>query len=361
MTTFAIPHFGLARQYKRLGNELLHATHEVLSSGCLVGGTFTLDFEKWLKNRIGCEYVTTVHSGTQALEFIAEYEFSIVETVETPTIRIPNLTYPATLNAFLKTGWEVEIVDTDANGILTEDTDIDHQFHRYDCLVGLYGAVPDDLPLFKRTVVDGAQHWLLVDQDEIGEGMAISFDPTKNLNASGNGGAIATDSKELYESVIAHKNNGKPDHFSPGTNSRMSELDCAHLLVRSKYIDEWQTRRKQIRQYYLKQFEYMPFKCLSRPFLYHTDQKFVIYTDQRDALHRYLRSMSIEAKIHYPYTLGELPIAANLERPTLLSTSVMLSRGVLSLPIYPELTDGEVEYIANEVKNFFEENNSIDA
>ena len=105
----------------------------------------------------------------------------------------------------------------------------------------------------------------------------------------------------------------------------------------------------------------MPFKCLSRPFLYHTDQKFVIYTDQRDALHGYLRSMSIEARIHYPYTLGELPIAANLERPTLLSTSVMLSRGVLSLPIYPELTDGEVEYIANEVKNFFEENNSIDA
>ena len=99
----------------------------------------------------------------------------------------------------------------------------------------------------------------------------------------------------------------------------------------------------------------MPFKCLSRPFLYHTDQKFVIYTDQRDDLHRYLRSMGIEARIHYPYTLGELPIAANLERPTLLSTSVMLSRGVLSLPIYPELTDGEVEYIATEVKNFFEE------
>ncbi len=67
----------------------------------------------------------------------------------------------------------------------------------------------------------------------------------------------------------------------------------------------------------------------------------------------YLSSKGIETKVHYEYALSELPVARPLTRPDLLSTSVMLSRGVLSLPIYPELSDGEVEYIVSEVKNFF--------
>jgi dTDP-4-amino-4,6-dideoxygalactose transaminase len=62
----------------------------------------------------------------------------------------------------------------------------------------------------------------------------------------------------------------------------------------------------------------------------------------------------IESKVHYEYTLGDLPISKNLVKPDMLSTSVMLSRGVLSLPIYPELTDDEVEYIADKVSSFYE-------
>jgi dTDP-4-amino-4,6-dideoxygalactose transaminase len=97
----------------------------------------------------------------------------------------------------------------------------------------------------------------------------------------------------------------------------------------------------------------MPFKCLSTNIVEHADQKFVIYTDRRDELHEYLHEYGVESKIHYPYALSELPIASGLDKPDMLSVSVMLSRGVLSLPIYPELTDDEVHYIIKQVKDFF--------
>ena len=63
----------------------------------------------------------------------------------------------------------------------------------------------------------------------------------------------------------------------------------------------------------------------------------------------------INSKVHYEYVLGDLPTAKNLQKPDLLSTSVMLSRGVLSLPMYPELTDLEVDYIADKVDEFFKD------
>jgi dTDP-4-amino-4,6-dideoxygalactose transaminase len=103
----------------------------------------------------------------------------------------------------------------------------------------------------------------------------------------------------------------------------------------------------------LDSFKNLPIKCLSEDIEEHSYQKFVIYTENRDALKSHLKDMSIEAKIHYKQTLSELPLSRNMAKPDLLSVSVMLVRGVLSLPIYPELTDSEVEYIKEKVLNFY--------
>lgn len=320
-------------------------------------GEYTRRFENWLKNRLGVEYATVVHSGTQALEFIAEFwqrhwEFTNIKS----TVRIPNFTYPATLNAFVKSRYDIIIADTDKYGLMNPDYNFCSKLGNFECLVGLYGAPPTiDDSTWHSAIVDGAQHWLAINSpNEIGLAMAISFDPTKNLNASGNGGAVVTNDRDLMEFVTSYKNNGKPEHIQDGTNSKMSELDCAHLLVRTKYIESWQHRRSIIRKYYIKQFEDLPVRCLSKGFEVHADQKFVIYTEYRDELYKFLHTKGIEAKIHYPYTLSELPVTDGYEKPTLLSVSTMLSRGVLSLPIYPELSDGEVDYIATMVKQFFD-------
>ena len=357
MSGYLIPHFGLKRQYNNLQEELLEATHEALKEGMLINGPFTAALESWLCDYTGCRFATVTHSGTHALEFIAGYHYDLsflAGDEEAPKIRIPNLTYPATLNAFYSMGWEIELVDTDSNGLIKFDDDYERDFNTYTCFVGLYGA-SKNRAFYSNTIVDGAQHWLNADKHQVGEGMAISFDPTKNLPASGNGGAIVTNDQSLYEWVNVMKNNGRPDHFYSGTNSKMSEIDCSHVLVRSKYIDQWQKRRDEIKNYYLERFEDLPFKCLSANFEIHANQKFVIYTQDRNELHRYLQENKIESRIHYPHALSELPIAKDIiKKPDFISTSVALSKGVLSLPIYPELMDSEVESISDTVRKFFD-------
>jgi dTDP-4-amino-4,6-dideoxygalactose transaminase len=201
-------------------------------------------------------------------------------------------------------------------------------------------------------IVDGAQHWLVCDGD-VGSGMSISFDPTKNLPSSGNGGAIVTNDEQLYLFAATHRDNNKPAFHDVGTNSKMSEQDCAQILVRAKYIDEWQKRRGEIAKYWCDKFKELPLTCLSDTKDPHAHQKFVMYLPERNSLHTHLLTDGINSKIHYNYVLGDLPTTKNLSKPDLLSTSVMLSRGVLSLPIYPELTDIEVDYIVDKVKGFY--------
>lgn len=351
---YQIPHFGLARQYKNLQEELLEATHDVLSSGQLVNGKYTKAFEKWLCLKTGAKYAVTVHSGSQALYFIAKYWLKKYSGIlHKPVILVPNLTYPATLNAFLEAGWTVEIGDTDKFGIL--DPKHDYTQDVIKCLVGLYGRQPDKpgSTWSNGAIIDGAQHWLIPNVFT-GIGMAVSFDPTKNLPASGNGGAVLTDNSELYQYVTTAKDNGKVVDFnSTGTNSKMSEQDCAQILVRSKYIDQWQARRKEISNYFCSSFKNLPLSCLSDSDVSHAHQKFVVYTPDRNALRTNLLLDGIETKVHYEYALSELNISKNLNRPDMISTSIMLSRGVLSLPIYPELTDYEIEYIVERVQAFY--------
>ena len=348
-----IPHFGLARQYRNIRNELLDATDQVLKSGELMNGQFTSKFETWLAMKTQTSYALTVHSGTQALEIIARFHLEPYKTMFdiTPKVKIPNISYIATLNAFVNAGWEIELVDTDKNGLIKHKEDELDDVVNSVCLVGLYGANPSGSSIFNSTIVDGAQHWLVA--DNVGDGMAISFDPTKNLPASGNGGAIVTNDRQLWDFAYSYRSNGKHEHETHGTNSRMSEQECAQILVRARHLDNWQWRRKEIRHYYLDEFKNLPFHCLSRDHLVHADQKFAIYTEKRDGLKMYLGDKQIETKIHYEKALSEYPIAKDLSKPDMLSTSVMLTRGLLSLPIYPELTDSEVEYIAEQVKNFY--------
>jgi dTDP-4-amino-4,6-dideoxygalactose transaminase len=352
MNGYQIPHFGLARQYKNLKDELLDATDRALSTGQLVGGKYTKEFESWLAVKTKTKYAITVHSGSQALEIIARHKLAwhLSDNKKIPTVKLPNLTYPATLNAFLNAGWKVKLVDTDRYGI------IDSPLDTYLCAVGLYGKKP--WPKRERSdthyyMVDGAQHWLCANGD-VGAGMAISFDPTKNLPSSGNGGAIVTNDEALYKFAINYRDNGKATDFEvSGTNTKMSEQDCAQILVRTKYIDEWQDRRHDIANHWIECFKDLPLRSLTDTLGPHAHQKFVMYLSDRNELHTHLLTDGIQSNIHYRYVLGDLDIARNLDKPDLLSTSVMLSRGVISLPLYPELTDEEVDYIADKVIEFY--------
>jgi len=355
-----IPHFCLKRQYHLLKEELAVATNEALRDGLFVQGQFLTKFEDWLAKKTNSKYALACHSGTQALEIIARYHYEkFYKTFQVkPRIKIPNLTYVATLNAFITAGYDIKIVDTDENGLMIEEEPCLEDVYTGVCIIGLYGAQPKKYENHQVIRIhDGAQHWLVT--DDIAEGMAISFDPTKNLPSSGNGGAVVTNDFGLWEFAYSYRDNGAikgmfGGNYIAGTNSKMSEIEAAHLLVRAKYLDSWQNRRQQIASYWCQQFkDITDLRCLSDGVSNHQYQKYVIYTPHRVEFEYYLRNSNIETRVNYRQGLSELPIAQPYQKPDMLSTSIMLSRGVISLPIYNELLDAEVEYIAKTVKKFF--------
>ena len=143
----------------------------------------------------------------------------------------------------------------------------------------------------------------------------------------------------------------KPGHHYAGTNSRMSEIDCAQMLVKTKYIDQWQKRRKKIAGYWIERLHNTGIRSLIDEHNAHDHafHKFVIFTEQRDILQQNLAIRKIETKIHYKNPLHEIGMFAQYPGPGMLATASSMCRGILRLPIYPELTDLEVEYVIDSV------------
>jgi dTDP-4-amino-4,6-dideoxygalactose transaminase len=132
----------------------------------------------------------------------------------------------------------------------------------------------------------------------------------------------------------------------------MSEVDSAQMLVKTGHIDAWQQRRADIALYWVKRLkEHAHIRCLidSSNWANHSFHKFVIDVDNRDILAQNLALRGIETRVHYRHPLHELPAYTGYEQPSLLSVASALSRRVLSLPLYPELTDLEVEYVIDQV------------
>jgi dTDP-4-amino-4,6-dideoxygalactose transaminase len=348
MNGLKIAFTGLTRQYNNLREEILDATDTVLRSGNLMSGEYTDQFESWLAKKNHSKFAITCHSGTQALEIIASYLHDLGDAI----VSVPAMTYVATANAWRRAGWTVTVADTNAYGLM--DLATVHKDATVICPVGLYGHALDSSYAsegYSRTwVEDAAQHWLSRNCERRGFAAAISFDPTKNFNNYSNGGAVITDSilLDLFaRNWIRNRSYRISSSAQTGTNSRMSEVDCAQMMVKTRYIDAWQTRRGEIARHWMERLSQAGIRSLIDTTNYqdHCYHKFVIDVDRRDQLHQALADLGIETKVHYTSPLHELPAYEQLPGPGLLSVASALSRRCLSLPIYPELEHSEIEYI----------------
>lgn len=359
-----IPFTGLARQYSNLRQELLDVIDQVQTSGQLMNGEFTKKFEDWLAQKNSRRYAVTCHSGTAALECIASfYREHSLGMPSPPCALLPSFTFAATANAFVRAGWHIHFLDSDPRGLVDVRTIPHNLSYQAMVIVGLFGASVThlaDMPWWKKQVLrddilieDAAQHWLADDGTRIGHAAAISFDPMKNLAASGNGGAIVTNHYDLYQYALAWREHGKPDHVFSGTNNRMSEIECAQLLIKTQYLDGWQQRRRLIAGHWIDRLKDTPVRCLiDHDSLHnHAVQKFVIDLSDRDRLQTALQHSNIETRVHYKQPLHEVGLFRQYSGPTILSSASALSRRVLSLPIYPELTDLEVDFIIDQVRD----------
>jgi dTDP-4-amino-4,6-dideoxygalactose transaminase len=365
MTKYDIEFFGLKRQYLDLREELLDASDRVYRTGQVLDGKYTEAFEKAIAQRCERRYAVAVNSGTQALIF-AQQALNLYNK----KVMIPGVSFVATINSVLLAGNEPVFCDVDHNSLLDINT-IDYAMNgQIDAImyVNLFGNVLDYSALHTaakffnediKIIEDAAQSFGAkyqgIPSGKLGDISILSFDPTKNLPNYGSGGMILTDDHNLAGLCYDMRNNGKLfDHENIGTNSKMSESDCAQMLVKLKYFDAGQKRRREIAEYYMSELiDYFDIPGPDRD-VEHAWHKFVIRLTERHGLQRYLENKGIETKVHYDKTLFDQPVGWDYidYASDTMRNSTAHTKECLSLPIYPELTNSEIERVVEEIKNY---------
>ena len=185
-----------------------------------------------------------------------------------------------------------------------------------------------------------------------GDVAAFSFYPTKNLAALGDAGAIATYNKFLAEKCKLWANHGQKtrnEHLQLGRNSRMDEIQAAVLCTNLPFLHSDNEKRQKLADIYFKLLAdtdcVLPYKTSG-----HVYHQFVIRTDRRDELQKFLIEKGIETDIHYPTALSDMKVFRSDEK---FSNARQASKTVLSLPIHPNHSEEEIEYVAEKIKCFF--------
>lgn len=361
-----IPFFDLKRQYESIKPEIETSVKEVLESGkYALGGKGEL-FEKKFAEYIGAEYAIGVNSGTDAIK-IALRALGVVSGDEVITVSntaVPTVSAIRELNA--------TPVFVDINPYFTIDTlKIEHAITNKTkaiVIVHLYGQAADMEAIVKiakkhslQIVEDCAQATgTLIEGKHVGtfgDAACFSFYPTKNLGAYGDGGAIITSNKELAETCKMLRMYGmKKTYFSEieGWNSRLDEIQAAILSTKLDHLNEWNKKRRAIADYYHTHITNK--KILLPQILHdttHSFHLFVIRTKNREALKNYLEKNGVGCAIHYPYPIHLQNAYEFLGyKKGLLPETEIAAEEILSLPIFPELTNEEQEYVVQTINAF---------
>ncbi len=193
----------------------------------------------------------------------------------------------------------------------------------------------------------------------IGNAAAFSFYPGKNLGAYGDGGAITTNDDDLAFKMRMLRNYGqkvKYHHLMKGFNSRLDTIQAAVLNVKLKYLDQWNSRRREIAQKYTELLSPLGIKTpFVSPDCEHIFHIYLIQVEKRDELMKYLGTQGITALIHYPVPIHMQEAYKELgyKKGDFPKTETY-SEKILSLPMFAELTDEEVEYICSKIKEFYQ-------
>jgi len=326
-----------------------------------------------IKKEMECKYCIPVANGTDALE-ISMKALGIGIGAGDEVI-VPANSFVASAEAVSNCGAKVVFCDANEHSynidvnliepLITPGTKAIMPVH-------LYGRIAN----MKAIQKIAQQHNLLLIEDAsqahgaryqskmsgyFGDAATYSFYPGKNLGAYGDAGAIVTNNEQLYNKAKRIANHGriaKYNHEIIGRNSRMDALQATVLSVKLPYLNEWIERRRAIAELYKQLLQDHP--EIKLPEDEEGDQSayhlFVIRVakSKRDVLKEHLKQKGIATGIHYPIALHQLKAYQHLQhKPDDFRVAKKASECLLSLPIYAELTDEEVEYVASSVKTFF--------
>lgn len=363
-----IPLVDLKRQFQTIRDEIKEKIVEVLESGRFILGENVEKFEEEFAKYCGAKYAVGVASGTDALRFSLE---AIGQIKDCEVISVPN-TFVSTIDAIYHLRAMPVFVDIDSKTYNIDVSQIRAKITNKTKVlipVHLYGHPVDMDPLLEvadeeglNVIEDACQaHGAEYKGQRVGsfgDCACFSFYPSKNLGAYGDAGMVVTNDGELADKVRMLREYGqkrKYDHMYVGYNSRLDEIQAGILSVKLKYLDRWiEDRRKNADKYneYLSDISGVTLPS-ERRYAKQVYYLYVIRSTWRDEMMKWLGSKGISTGIHYPIPvhLQKSYKHLNLGRGS-FPIAEQCAREVLSLPMFPELTEDEISYICDCVEAF---------
>ena len=343
--------------------------NSLIKSSSFVGGKELKNFENKFSKFVGTKYCVGVGNGTDALE-IAVKSLNLKKGSE---IIVPNNTWISTAEAVINNGFKVVFCDVNLDDYSICVGDLKKKINSKTSaimVVHLYGN-PSNIRTINQLVKnknikiieDCAQaHGTKILNKHVGtfgDVATFSFFPGKNLGAFGDGGAIVSNSKKVFDFCLRCRNHGslkKYDHIFSGRNSRLDTIQAAVLSIKLENYKKSNLKRQKLAKIYfnnlrnLKEIKLFNLKS-NNVSSFH---QFVIRTKYRDELKNFLKKKKIDTMIHYPYMLSELKFFKYRKR---INKSHNLGKYILSLPISEEHNEKEINYVCKSIIDFFKRYN----
>ena len=367
---YKVPFVGYKLQYQNLKNEIDEAIKRVLSQGDLILREDVENFEKKLADFVGTEYAVALNSGTDAL-FLSLKATGIGKGDEVITV---SHSFIASIAAIVQSGATPILVEVEEDFLMDMDKVEEAITPKTKAIIPVHlnGRACD----MEKLMAISERHNLIVIEDaaqalgakfnekkvgSFGLTGCFSFYPAKVLGCFGDGGAITTNSLEIAEKIRLLRDHGqktKTEIICYGWNSRLDNLQAAMLNVKLKYLPEWIKRRREIAKIYnegLAEIQKIKLSPSPDSNSEHFDvfQNYVLRAEKRDKLFKYLKENGVETLIkdpvpnHWQKGLGLFHFK--------LPYTEQLAKEVISLPMYPELTEEQVKYTINSIRNFYKD------
>jgi dTDP-4-amino-4,6-dideoxygalactose transaminase len=362
-----IPFVDLHAQYLSIKQEIDAAIAEVIRETSFIRGPHVEKFEKEFAEVVGVQHCVSCANGTDAL-YIAMKGLELKPGDEVITTAH---SWISTSETITQAGGRVVFCDTDRETFTIDPALIESKITPRTVgiiPVHLYGQPADMDPIMEIA----ARHRLWVIEDcaqahlaeyqgrqvgTFGQAATFSFYPGKNLGAMGDAGCLVTNDDKLAEwCALYARHGGKGDHQIEGINSRLDGLQAAILSVKLPHLRKWTEERRRVAALYDRALAGIPQVQIprtadGRSHVYHL---YVIRCDRRDELKKHLAERGIATVLNYPKALPFYPAYAYLGHQSADFPQACASQSrILSLPIYPEMTPGQVDYVAGATREFY--------